>query len=129
MNVRPFFDTNVLMYAFCEGDLRNQTARRLLGDGGVTGVQVLSEFVAIGRRKLGFSWEEVLESLAATRTLCPLVTPLTLDTYERSLRIAQRYGCHIFDALVIARRARCRLKHALHGRYARWPKNRNSDHP
>jgi predicted nucleic acid-binding protein len=102
MNVRPFFDTNVLLYAFRELDPRNQTARKLLGDGGVTGVQVLNEFVAIVRRKLGFSWKEVLESLAAIRTLCPSVTPLTLEIQERALRIAQRYGYHIFDALVIA---------------------------
>jgi predicted nucleic acid-binding protein len=102
MNVRPFFDTNVLIYAFGEGDLRNQTARKLLGDGGVTGVQVLKEFVAIARRKLGFSWEEVSESIASIRILCPSVTSLTLETHERALGIAQRYGYHIFDALVIA---------------------------
>jgi len=71
MNVRPFFDTNVLLYAFGDGDLRNQTARELLGDGGVTGVQVLNEFVAIARRKLGFSWEEVSEALASIRVLFP----------------------------------------------------------
>jgi predicted nucleic acid-binding protein len=98
----PFFDTNVLIYAFGQGDLRNQTARKLLGDGGVTGVQVLNEFVAIARRKLAFNWEEVLESLAAIRSLCPSVTPLTLETHERALGIAQRYGYPIFDALVIA---------------------------
>ena len=45
MNVRPFFDTNVLLYAFRELDPRNQTARKLLGDGGVTGVQVLNRCV------------------------------------------------------------------------------------
>jgi predicted nucleic acid-binding protein len=63
---------------------------------------IFVEFVAIARRKLGFSWEEVLESLAAIRTLCPSVAPLTFDTHERALGIAQRYGYHIFDALVIA---------------------------
>ncbi len=99
---RAFCDTNVLIYVFREGDLRNQTARKLLGDGGVTGTQVLNEFLAIARRKLGFSWKEVFESLAAIRTLCPSVAPLTLETHERALRIAQRYGYHIFDALVIA---------------------------
>ena len=102
MNVRPFFDTNVLIHAFGEGDVRNQTAKDLLGAGGVTGVQVLNEFAAIARRKLGFSWEEVAEALAAIRTLCPLVTSLTVDTHERALGIAQRHGYQIFDALVIA---------------------------
>lgn len=102
MNVSPFFDTNVLIYAFLEDDPRSQISRRLLGEGAVTGVQVLNEFVAITRRKLGFSWEEVLESLAAVRVLCRSVVPLTLETHERALDIAQRYGYHVFDALVIA---------------------------
>ena len=79
MSVSPFFDTNVLIYAFGEGDPRNQTARKLLGEGGATSVQVLNEFVAIARRKLGFSWQEVLESLTAIRVLCPSVAPLTLE--------------------------------------------------
>ncbi len=102
MNVSAFFDTNVLIYAFREKDPRNQISRKLLGEGGVTGVQVLNEFVAVARRKLGFSWEEVLESLTAIRLLCPSVAPLTLETHERALQIAQRYSYHVFDALVIA---------------------------
>jgi predicted nucleic acid-binding protein len=102
MSVSPFFDTNVLIYAFREEDRRSETSRKLLGEGGVTGIQVLNEFVAVARRKLGFDWEEVLEALAAIRVLCRTVLPLTLETHERALRIAQRYGYHIFDALVIA---------------------------
>ncbi|MGD1097366.1 MAG: PIN domain-containing protein, partial [Bryobacteraceae bacterium] len=70
MNVNLFFDTNVLIYAFGQDDPRSQISRRLLAEGGVTGVQVLNEFVAIARRKLGFRWAEVLESLAAIRVLC-----------------------------------------------------------
>jgi predicted nucleic acid-binding protein len=102
MNVSAFFDTNVLIYAFHEKDPRNQISRKLLGEGGITGVQVLNEFVAVARRKLGFSWEEVWESLAAIRVLCPSVVPLTLETHDRALRIAHRYAYHVYDALVIA---------------------------
>jgi predicted nucleic acid-binding protein len=102
MSVSPFFDTNVLIYAFCDGDPRSQTAMKLLGEGGVTGVQALNEFVAISRRKLGFSWDDVLESLAAIRVLCPSVAPLTVESHERALHIALRLGYRIFDALVIA---------------------------
>jgi predicted nucleic acid-binding protein len=102
MSVSPFFDTNVLIYAFRQEDPRSQISRKLLAEGGVTGVQLLNEFVAIARRKLGFSWEEVLESLAAIRVLCRSVAPLTLESHGRGLHVAQRYGYHIFDALVIA---------------------------
>jgi predicted nucleic acid-binding protein len=102
MNVSPFLDTNVLIYAFGQDDPRSQISRSLLAKGGVTGVQMLNEFVAIARRKLGFSWEQVLESLEAIRVLCPSVAPLTPESHERGLHVAQRYGYHIFDALVIA---------------------------
>ena len=102
MNVSAFFDTNVLIYAFRGKDPRCRISRKLLGEGGVTGVQVLNEFVAVARRKLGFTWEEVSESLAAIRALCPSVVPLTLKTHERALQIAQRYGYRVYDALVIA---------------------------
>ncbi len=102
MNVSAFFDTNVLIYAFGEGDERNETSRKLLANGGTTGVQVLNEFVSIARRKLSFSWEEVSQSLTAIRVLCPVIAPLTLETHGRGLHIAERYGYHIFDALVIA---------------------------
>jgi predicted nucleic acid-binding protein len=102
MNAKPFLDTNVLVYAFREDDPRNETARMLLAKGGVIGVQTLNEFVAVIRRKLGMSWEEVLEALAALRVLCPSPMPLTLETHEAALRLAERYGFHLFDSLILA---------------------------
>jgi predicted nucleic acid-binding protein len=102
MNVSAFFDTNVLIDAFHVKNPRNQISRKLLGEGGITGVQVLNEFVAVARRKLGFRWEEAWESLAAIRVLCPSVVPLTLETHDRALRIAQRYAYRVYNALVIA---------------------------
>ena len=106
---RAFFDTNVLIYAFAEDDPRSGIAERLLARGGVVGVQVLNEFVAVAVRKLAMSWDEVLEALSALRVLFPSPTPLTVQTHEAALRIAGRYGYHIYDSLVIAAalEARC----------------------
>jgi predicted nucleic acid-binding protein len=101
-NDKPFFDTNVLLYAFREDDKRNETARALLGQGGLTGVQALNEFTAVARRKLGMSWTDISQALAAIRILCPSPVPLTLETHENALRIAERYGYHVYDSLVIA---------------------------
>ena len=47
-----FFDTNILIYAFAAGDPRSAKAEALIADGGVIGVQVLSEFVKVTRREL-----------------------------------------------------------------------------
>ncbi len=63
MNDKPFFDTNVVLYAFRQGDTRGQVAEALLAAGGALSVQVLNEFVAVARRKLDKSWEEVRRAL------------------------------------------------------------------
>ena len=102
MNAKPFFDTNILVYAFLERDPRQEVAKMLLAEGGVIGVQTINEFVAVARRKLGMNWVEVVEALDAIRVLCPVPLPLTMETHEAALRIAARYEYHIFDSLVIA---------------------------
>jgi predicted nucleic acid-binding protein len=102
MSAKPFLDTNILIYAFREDDVRNEVARFLLAAGGVIGVQTLNEFVAVARRKAERTWEQVNEALAAIRILCPSIVPLTADVHEGALRIAERYGYHIFDSLIIA---------------------------
>ena len=56
MNDKPFFDTNVILYAFRQDDTRGHVAETLLAAGGTLSVQVLNEFVAVARRKLDKSW-------------------------------------------------------------------------
>jgi predicted nucleic acid-binding protein len=65
-------------------------------------VQVLNEFVAVTRRKLDKSWEEVRRALDVLRVFCPEPVPLTVETHERAVHIAERYGYSIFDSLIIA---------------------------
>ena len=102
MNDKPFFDTNVVLYAFRQDDTRGQVAETLLAAGGALSVQVLNEFVAVARRKLDKSWEEVRRALDILRVFCPEPVPLTVETHERAVHIAERYGYSIFDSLIIA---------------------------
>ena len=99
---KPFLDTNVLVYAFSEKDSRQEAARALLAKGGVIGVQMLNEFIAVAKRKLDMSWDEIVEAVGAIRVLCPSPVPLTIETHEAALWIARRHGYGIFDSLVIA---------------------------
>lgn len=96
-----FLDTNVLVYAFTD-DRRAPIAQALLERGCVISVQGLNEFANVARRKLAMSWTEVGEALSAIRALCRAVRPLDLDTHCDALRIAERHGYAIFDALIIA---------------------------
>lgn len=102
MNGKPFFDTNVILYAFRQDDTRSQVAETLLAAGGILSVQVLNEFVAVARRKLDKSWEEIRRALDILRVFCPEPVPLTAEIHERAVRIAERYGYSIFDSLILA---------------------------
>ena len=102
MSGKPFFDTNVLVYAFRKDDSRADVAEALLASGGVIGVQQLNEFVSVARRKLRRSWEEIKNALGDLRVLCPDPRPISVATHESAVTIAQRYGYGIYDALAIA---------------------------
>ena len=101
MTVREFLDSNVLVYAFT-ADPRAAAAQALLERGCVISVQGLNEFANVARRKLGMSWEELRDALAAIRIVCPTILPIDIDTHADALRIAERHGYAIFDALIIA---------------------------
>lgn len=103
MNSTPgeFLDSNVLIYAFTS-DPRAEEAQRLLARGCNVSLQGLNEFANVARRKLGMTWAEVREAIAAIRTLCRAVLPIDVATHMDALRVAELYGCAIFDALVVA---------------------------
>ena len=97
-----FFDTTVLVYILKEGDKKSAVADQLLAGGGVLSVQVLNEFANVARRKLGMSWKDTEEALANIRDLCSPPSPLTVETHAAALKIAKRYGFHIYDSLILA---------------------------
>jgi predicted nucleic acid-binding protein len=102
MSDRVFFDSNVLIYAMVSGDSRRERAQQLVEQGGTISVQVLNEFVSVARRKMRMPWEDVIEAMDAIRVLFPSPVPITLDTHEAALKIAQQYGFRIYDALIAA---------------------------
>lgn len=105
-----FLDSNVLLYAFTS-DPRGMRAQALLALGCIISVQTLNEFTNVAKRKFGMTWAEIREALAAIRLLCPAIVPIDLDIHSEALRVAERYGYRIFDALIIAAalRAGCAL--------------------
>ena len=108
-----FFDTNVVIYLLSADPAKADRAEELLAIGGTISVQVLNEFVAVASRKLHMSWIEIREVLAQVRAVCA-VEPVTIDTHERALRLAERYGISIYDALIVsaALLANCKTLHS-----------------
>jgi predicted nucleic acid-binding protein len=102
MNDRAFFDTNVLIYGAIKNDPRSERAEELLAVGGVISVQVLNEFVYAARRKFKTPWDDVRVALQWIRLLCPDTFPVTIETHDKAVRIAERYGYRIYDSLIVA---------------------------
>jgi len=87
-----FFDTSVLLYLLSEDDRKADRVEALLQDSGNVSVQVLNEFTAVSRGKLGMSFAEIREILATVRAVCR-THPLTLETHDRAIEIATGSPC------------------------------------
>ena len=98
---KPFFDTNILLYLLSVDPAKADTAEALLSRGGVISVQVLNEFASVTSRKLGMNYREIREILQTVRELC-VTEPLTNETHDLALQIAEQYGFTVYDALNVA---------------------------
>ncbi|ODS57484.1 MAG: pilus assembly protein [Agrobacterium sp. SCN 61-19] len=96
-----FVDTNVLLYLASGDDQKADRAEAVLGQGGTISVQVLNEIANVLRRKMRMSWPETHVFLDMIRALLT-VEPVTQATHDTGLRIAERYGLSIYDAMIVA---------------------------
>ena len=96
-----FIDTNVLLYLLSSDVEKAGRAEAVLRNGGRISVQVLNELANVARRKLALSWTEIHEITSLFRLLCP-VEPLTLETHEKGMQIAERYGVSVYDGMILS---------------------------
>ena len=96
-----FFDTNVILYLLSRDDARADRAEKELSAGGVVSVQVLNEFASVASRKLKMSIAEIREVLGTIRAVCTIV-PISEETHDVGLQVAERYGLSVYDAMIIA---------------------------
>ncbi len=111
MSVKPFLDTNILLYAAGDDDPRKSIAEDLTAAGGVISVQVLNEFVSAGRGKFRWPWPQIEVALASFRTLLDPPLPVTVEAHDNAVAIARDHRLNIYDALIVASAAEagCRL--------------------
>jgi len=99
---RPFFDTNVLLYLLSEDNCKADRAEAIIATtGGIISVQVLNEFASVASRKLGMSYAEIRDMLGAVRAVCQ-TQALTVDTHDRGLDIAERFGFSLYDSMIVS---------------------------
>jgi predicted nucleic acid-binding protein len=100
--VKPFLDTNVLVYAVLSDDPRCPAAERLLAAGGAISVQVLNEFANVARGKLKWPWRDIEAMLTLVRSRSGRVRDISLSTHEAALALARSHSLAFYDALIVA---------------------------
>jgi predicted nucleic acid-binding protein len=96
-----FIDTNVLVYLASADPAKAARAEEIVARGGTISVQVLNELANVARRKMRLSWDETNELLATLRRLVA-VAPMTVETHDRGLYVAERFGLYVYDAMILA---------------------------
>ena len=96
-----FFDTNVLVCMASGDAAKADRAEAAVAAGGAISVQVLNEITNVARRKMQMSWADTHAFLNILRGLLT-VHPLTVETHETGLRLAERYGLSTYDAMIVA---------------------------
>ena len=96
-----FIDANVLAYIASGDRVKADRAEAILRGGGVISVQVLNEMTHVARRKMRMDWPDIHTFLSTIRNLLT-VRPLTAETHETGLALAERYKLSVYDAMIAA---------------------------
>lgn len=97
----PFLDTNVLLYLLSGDGPKANRAETLLAGRGIVSVQVLNELANVAIRKLGLTWRELGDLIAAVRASCE-VQPLTEELHDQARELAERYRLSFYDASIVS---------------------------
>lgn len=96
-----FIDSNVLVYLASDDRVKADRAEAILRTGGMISVQVLNELTNVARRKMRMNWPDTHMFLAMLRGLLT-VKPITVETHETGLALAERYNLSTYDAMIAA---------------------------
>lgn len=96
-----FFDSNVLLYFASSDPIKADQAEAVMRQGGVVSVQVLNEIASVARRKMKLSWAETHDVLMLVRAQFD-VQPLTLETHELGMQVAERHRLSVYDGMIVA---------------------------
>ena len=96
-----FFDTNILIYLASGDASKADRAEATIAGGGSISVQVLNELANVARRKMQMPWDDAHTFLNMLRGVLT-VHPITVETHEAGLRLAERYGLSIYDSMIVA---------------------------
>ncbi len=97
-----FLDTNVVLYALGDDDLKRRQALNLLASQPVLSTQVLSEASSVLHRKYKVPRADVVRQLDNIRVLAGRIVPLDLAIVRHAWNLWQQEGFSWFDCLIVS---------------------------
>jgi predicted nucleic acid-binding protein len=103
VNDKDFFDTNIVVYAYSHDEPEKQVIAKNLFKKTlpVVRTQVLGEFANVLRRQFRCEYPEIAAAVIQVTKICQVVT-LTSNHIIRALALADKYGYHFYDCLILA---------------------------
>lgn len=95
-------DTNIAIYAFSDDEWKAAIAFDVLSRSSFVSVQLLNEFANVLVRKRRLPWPRVAAMVGGLRTAIRTVLPLDEAIHGNGLRLAERYGLSLYDALMVS---------------------------
>ena len=96
-----FIDSNILLTLASNDPAKADKAEQIIAGGGAISVQVLNEVANVARRKMQMSWPETHAFLDILHQLLT-VHPLTVETHQTGLALAERYQLSTHDSMIAA---------------------------
>jgi predicted nucleic acid-binding protein len=98
---RFFIDSNILLYTVGADAAKAERANQLMDERPIISVQVLNEFVNVGRKKLKLEWAGIEAGVAHALEYCEVV-PVILAGHIRAMQLAKKDKIGIYDANIVA---------------------------
>jgi predicted nucleic acid-binding protein len=96
------FDTNIAVYAFSDIDPKSSVATDVMLKANFVSVQLLSEFANVMHKKRNLDFERINFMREQIVDLVDAILPVDEEINKEGMRIAERYGLSVYDALMIA---------------------------
>jgi len=103
MNDRVFIDSNVLIYAYSEEELKREKALGIIKmNESIISIQVINEFVNVVKKKFNKENDEILKALEEIEEQFIVWENFNLYLAKRAINLNEKYNYSYYDCLIIA---------------------------
>ena len=103
MKDKVFIDTNILIYAYSEEDLKREIALNLIKENNsVISIQVIDEFVNVIRKKFKKDNKEILEALEEIESSFSIWGSFNIALVRKAISLSEKYNYSHYDCMIIA---------------------------